>query len=1346
LGSCCFLMEWTAWVRKLRLTNYEPQLRDEVEDMEDLKFINGEIAAKIAETINMKELPKRRFVEWAEQQTEPEIKLVTTSLHAWLTSCGVAHKEDGFNEMADDLDDLCELNEDDVARILQGVNSLRIRRVLAHLTALKNFTHQGSKNMSEVQEPSPPVLVDSPQLEIRQKEEEVGNKAPPFHKQYLPAVQILPEDADEPAPPPPARDYNVALLRIDENDQSTPPARDYNLPLMKNKEEEKVPPPPPDRDYVPTTTIIAEDEDMELAQPERDYVSFNNTEEVPPPPPDRDYVPTTTIIAEDEDMELAQPERDYVSFNNTEEVPPPPPDRDYVPTTTIIAENQEFPPATPERDYIPSITIDALDVEESPPPPPPMRDYQPPGIVVETETLTPCLEEYRNLLDILVFADGAPKYANLLMLREYERDYKISEADAEAEINRKGWNRKDLLQVVEYCRFLSNLGKDDGSEFRARALSKFEADNNVTEKIRQDAMVALDWTSADLLSAWIGEPASVISDHEATNTAQIAATPIEATLPQSQVVQQEIREPSLAQTVPTALPEETSEALTQQQTNHESAERHPTRRPLQRMGSSVHTGKRSVVRRFEAGAVTAAIETSRRRKLGRGTVYAARLPEVGDVAVKWLRVGDDHEDVNVATRVNEANFFREVQTLAKLVDSNVIRLLGFAHGTGTDRFLVYELCAGGSLESRLAGTQTLSWGERLLIALDAARGLFFLHAHGECKYVHGDVTPSNIMLSAPSVLPAKLAEFGLAREIDRTLTHVISPGGTEGYVCPERKRNGSLSLSGDIYAMGVTLLNLLTGQPTAIEPHRKPVDLVSWTRQVLASGLGLEAACEALADPAVRKCMNNKSVEENYQLVVRGLLGLAFKCLDDEPSLRIDSGKLQEDLNRLASSLIGHDASLYSTNEDDCTTLPVVAAGPQRLSHSIAPASPGRDSGTLRVLVASFNLGFGALTSDDLDLWLRGGRVPGSVSGATPTAEKFADIVVIGTQECFSKANPREFTNLVNAVQKHFVDVSPCAYEYVDSASSGHTRLGMRLMIFIRSDRLKIESVAKDALTAGGLFKGALSAFVVVSDAAGRRSAYVFANCHLPSGEGRVDDRNAAVLRVKQRIADLSPDGAATMFIFGDLNYRSNPALNLALAPISAASVAELAAQRNLNALYSLDELRQQLDLGGCLEGFQSPKPTFLPTSRLERRPGFHYSLSRLPSYTDRVVFASTGASLVDHSGHAKMRVNCLDYDAVGEVALSDHKPVRAAFALAPILDSFCEDSFDEHDTSFVSTEDTTSRTPPDRTLSSIPSLGHRRRFARIRDLVGAWASIGIYNAVARARTHQQQQQPTIHV
>jgi eukaryotic-like serine/threonine-protein kinase len=148
----------------------------------------------------------------------------------------------------------------------------------------------------------------------------------------------------------------------------------------------------------------------------------------------------------------------------------------------------------------------------------------------------------------------------------------------------------------------------------------------------------------------------------------------------------------------------------------------------------------------------------------------------------------------------------EMQTLASLNHPHVVRLLDAGQWDGID-YLVLEHVNGPSLALRLR-EGTLPVGEVSRLGGEAASALAYLHERG---IVHRDVKPANILLDRGG--HAHVADFGTAWHRDSArLTATGQTIGTASYLSPEQVRGNGIGPPTDVYALGLVLLECLTGR------------------------------------------------------------------------------------------------------------------------------------------------------------------------------------------------------------------------------------------------------------------------------------------------------------------------------------------------------------------------------------------------------------------------------------------------------------------------------------------------------------------------------------------------------
>ena len=193
-----------------------------------------------------------------------------------------------------------------------------------------------------------------------------------------------------------------------------------------------------------------------------------------------------------------------------------------------------------------------------------------------------------------------------------------------------------------------------------------------------------------------------------------------------------------------------------------------------------------------------------------GDVYEAHDATGRAVALKVLA-----DQADLARGV--ARVAREVAALSAVDHPNVVRL--HAHGSHAGRtWLAMELVDGRDLAVILAERGPLSEADALRVALQVARGL--AHVHAAAGIIHRDIKPANLLL-VPGAAPdggdaVKVIDFGLAKApaTDAAMTREGMVVGTPLYMAPEQIRGErEIGPAADLYALGATLVHLLTGRP-----------------------------------------------------------------------------------------------------------------------------------------------------------------------------------------------------------------------------------------------------------------------------------------------------------------------------------------------------------------------------------------------------------------------------------------------------------------------------------------------------------------------------------------------------
>lgn len=258
-----------------------------------------------------------------------------------------------------------------------------------------------------------------------------------------------------------------------------------------------------------------------------------------------------------------------------------------------------------------------------------------------------------------------------------------------------------------------------------------------------------------------------------------------------------------------------------------------------------------------------------KEELGRGAfakVYKGVL-EYEDrklVAVKRL---------NNMERECDMEFNAEVSAIGRTNHRNLVQLLGFCNEE-EHRLLVYEFMSNGSLASFLFGGSRPYWYQRIQIALETARGLFYLHEECSTQIIHCDIKPQNILLD--DSFSARISDFGLAKllKADQTRT-TTGIRGTKGYVAPEWFRNMPVTVKVDVYSFGILLLELICCR-RSFEAEAKDEDqmiLANWAYDCY-NGKKLDLLVE-----------NDEEAIDDMKRMEKYVM-IAIWCIQEDPSLR----------------------------------------------------------------------------------------------------------------------------------------------------------------------------------------------------------------------------------------------------------------------------------------------------------------------------------------------------------------------------------------------------------------------------------------------------------------------------
>ncbi len=288
--------------------------------------------------------------------------------------------------------------------------------------------------------------------------------------------------------------------------------------------------------------------------------------------------------------------------------------------------------------------------------------------------------------------------------------------------------------------------------------------------------------------------------------------------------------------------------------------------------------------------------------IGQGGMGSVWLAERSDgrferrVAVKFLHQA-------LVSGANEERFKREGSILGRLTHPHIAELVDAGVSASGFPYIVLEYVEGDHI-NRYCDLQKLRIEERIRLFLDITSAVAHAHAN---LIVHRDLKPSNVLVSKGGQV--KLLDFGIAKLIeiegsDNALTALTAPGGqvlTPEFAAPEQITGAPVTTATDVYALGVLLYLLLTGQHPAGSSLQSPAQLVKAIVDTEPRRLSeIVTAVNADLKTVTENAAQRTTTPDKLQRLLRGDLDtIVGKALKKDPLERYASvTEFADDLRR----------------------------------------------------------------------------------------------------------------------------------------------------------------------------------------------------------------------------------------------------------------------------------------------------------------------------------------------------------------------------------------------------------------------------------------------------------------
>lgn len=284
---------------------------------------------------------------------------------------------------------------------------------------------------------------------------------------------------------------------------------------------------------------------------------------------------------------------------------------------------------------------------------------------------------------------------------------------------------------------------------------------------------------------------------------------------------------------------------------------------------------------------------------GMADVYKAKCHKLNRyVAIKVMKSEFSQDKTFVS------KFWAEAQSAAGLVNPNVVNVYDVGVENGI-YYIVMELVEGITLKKYIEKRGRLPYKEAVSIAIQVANGMDAAHKH---NIVHRDIKPQNIIISKEGKV--KVTDFGIAKVASSATINTSASMGSVHYISPEQARGGYSDERSDIYSLGITLFEMLTGTvpfdgdsavSVAVQHIQDSIPLPSQ----LVEGVPVSV------DKIVLKCTQKKT-DRRYQSAAELIVDLKKSLvMPDEDFVRMGSAY---------DSVLKKDEEEYNPDDDEFLT------------------------------------------------------------------------------------------------------------------------------------------------------------------------------------------------------------------------------------------------------------------------------------------------------------------------------------------------------------------------------------------------------------------------------------------
>ncbi|KAL4292338.1 hypothetical protein HN51_042626 [Arachis hypogaea] len=288
--------------------------------------------------------------------------------------------------------------------------------------------------------------------------------------------------------------------------------------------------------------------------------------------------------------------------------------------------------------------------------------------------------------------------------------------------------------------------------------------------------------------------------------------------------------------------------------------------------------------------ITVSKPSSNQPHIGFSTIH------ITDGSVYYGLFRDQEVAIKRMTTAHTKESMIELKAMCRVHHAILVEFIGYAASHDNEIFLILNMLKWVYSEAIYKGHLPLSWIIRVQIALDAARGLEYIHEHAKAHDVHQDITTSNILLAAS--FRGKISDFGFAKliakgNVGEAATRKFAT--SYGYLAPEFLGDGLAMTESDVFAFGVVLFEIISGKEAVIQtegvatnnPDRRSIGICSLVFRTSLAVVSMQMvsilrSTSSLRDNIGPSMMNLYPYDNVFKMAM-----LAKQCVEDDPILQL---------------------------------------------------------------------------------------------------------------------------------------------------------------------------------------------------------------------------------------------------------------------------------------------------------------------------------------------------------------------------------------------------------------------------------------------------------------------------